>query len=669
MENTSPKVWISIDMIIAKFIPIVWVTLFIIGLWYLIYNSIWVNLAMEAKLGLWFFLSLVIIGGAFSFWDKLRYFADVVMGGGILLLYGTLIYGSRATDIGNATIPEIATLFSAGIFTLIWAYFAKFRHSKVILALCIIGAYLTPFVIGNGWWNNPGIPFNGYLIYFAAVNIILFLIGREIAIHDLMPLNMLGLFFWTSTLYHLSYLQDSNMVGFFSGSTLTAILISILLGFCVLALSQSASRFDPKDESQLSIGYFFPLAWAIFNIERLSWLTPFVMMGVYLMIAAFYFLAWYYVRNLASTRTLHLGTYASGIVWLILALSSYFPEFSIYSSICIAYVAIIFLVIYVFDNTKWERLFAAMIFGWFGWFLSLYHIYFASGADTQYPTIMSLIGLIPAILVYPVSYFASSTKLNFRALTLPYSLIASTLATVIILAKLLASFDFMFIVFLIPAGMAILYAYFSDLEVQKKWFILRFGLIWWAFAAIAPFLYLIANLAPGVADRETFIKAWGIFINQDFLKACIYMVILFLGLSISRHLQKESSNDRPSFILVIFSYTFLLLIINFCIITLCNDLGVAFETGGPRAIATTIWWIILALFMLMTGIRYGNIYRSEKLLWLILLALTIGKIGIYDMAAMDTDKKVIVFMVVGWALMIFSYFLQVKWYLRETPIK
>lgn len=241
----------------------------------MIYNSIWVDLAMEAKLGLGFFLSLVIIGGAFSFSEKLRYFADVVMGGGILLLYGTLIYGSRATETANAAIPEIATLFSAGIFTLVSAYFAKLRQSKVILALGIIGAYLTPFVIGNGGWDNPGISFNAYLIYFAAVNMIVFLMGREIAIHDLIPLNMFGLFFGTSTLYHLSYLNNVEIsTGFFAGPAFTAVLIVVLLGFCILAISQSASKFDPKDEFQLTIGYFFPLAWAILNIERLAGISP-----------------------------------------------------------------------------------------------------------------------------------------------------------------------------------------------------------------------------------------------------------------------------------------------------------------------------------------------------------------------------------------------------------
>jgi len=33
------------------------------------------------RLGIGFFVSLVIIGSAFSFSEKLRYFADIVMGG------------------------------------------------------------------------------------------------------------------------------------------------------------------------------------------------------------------------------------------------------------------------------------------------------------------------------------------------------------------------------------------------------------------------------------------------------------------------------------------------------------------------------------------------------------------------------------------------------------
>jgi Predicted membrane protein (DUF2339) len=135
-------------MIIAKFVPILGALLFITGLGYLIYTSVWEALDQTVRLGIGFFVSIVIIGSAFSFSEKLRYFADVIMGSGILLLYGTLIYGSRTTDLAiEAKIPEIATIVTAFIFTLAVAYFASLRKSKVILSLGILGAYLTPFVI------------------------------------------------------------------------------------------------------------------------------------------------------------------------------------------------------------------------------------------------------------------------------------------------------------------------------------------------------------------------------------------------------------------------------------------------------------------------------------------------------------------------------------------
>jgi uncharacterized membrane protein len=146
-------------------------------------------------------------------------------------------------------------------------------------------------------------------------------------------------------------------------------------------------------------------------------------------------------------------------------------------------------------------------------------------------------------------------------------------------------------------------------------------------------------------------------------------VTYFLALSISREIQRENKEDRPSFLLVIIGYTTLLLVVNFMIITFCNDLGVAFTTGGPRAIGTTIWWIVLSITMLMIGIHYGHGYRSEKLLGLLLLMLTIGKIALYDLSAMEMNKKIIVLMVVGGLIMMFSYYLQVKGYLKESEQK
>jgi hypothetical protein len=189
---------------------------------------------------------------------------------------------------------------------------------------------------------------------------------------------------------------------------------------------------------------------------------------------------------------------------------------------------------------------------------------------------------------------------------------------------------------------------------------MRIGTIWLSIGFFWSFLYFLSNFIPHVADDEHFWVDGGIFANWHFVKGVFAVVTYFLALSVSRDIQRIEKVDRPSFLLVIMGYTTALLLVNFAIITFCNDIGVPFETGGPRAIATTIWWIVLAISMLMVGIHYGKGYRSEKLLGLLLLLLTIGKIAIYDLASMDMDKKIIVLMVVGGLIMMFSYFLQVK---------
>ena len=151
--------------------------------------------------------------------------------------------------MATAIIPEVATLVTAFFFTLSVAYFSSLRKSKVILALGIIGAYLTPFFIGQNdvWASN--ISFNAYLVYFATVNIVIFILGREIAIHDLIPLNLLGLFFGTYTLHRLVYSGNiAQGISFFEGSTFTTILLTILVTMSIMSIAFSSRYFSPKEE-------------------------------------------------------------------------------------------------------------------------------------------------------------------------------------------------------------------------------------------------------------------------------------------------------------------------------------------------------------------------------------------------------------------------------------
>ena len=143
---------------------------------------------------------------------------------------------------------------TAFIFTLAVAYFASYRKSKVILILGILGAYLTPFVIGQNdvWASN--ISFNAYLVYFAAINMVIFFLGREISVHDIIPLNLSGLFFGTYSLYVLIYRGGTSLgSGFFSSHEFTVILLVLLVVMSIAAIAHSSRYFlDKKDELILS---------------------------------------------------------------------------------------------------------------------------------------------------------------------------------------------------------------------------------------------------------------------------------------------------------------------------------------------------------------------------------------------------------------------------------
>lgn len=235
-------------------------------------------------------------------------------------------------------------MVTAFAFTLAIAYFSSLRKSKVILALGILGAYITPFVIGQNdvWASN--ISFNAYLVYFATVNVVIFLMGREIAVHDLIPLNLAGLFFGTYTLHSLVYADKIQEVsgGFFQSSNFTVILLMILVGMSILSIALSARYFDSKEEGWISLGYLFPLLWFFFHLESLGDISKFIESGAFFLIASVYFVAWHFLRPLESSRYQHVAAYAGGLIALVFGLNVFFIDFNLYSSLLIAYIGVVF---------------------------------------------------------------------------------------------------------------------------------------------------------------------------------------------------------------------------------------------------------------------------------------------------------------------------------------
>lgn len=670
LMSLSDKVeWgLTIDKVIEKFIPVVWVLFFVIGLGYLLYNSIWVDLAQPIRLGLGFFLSVVIIGGGLSFSERLSYFADVVIGWGILLLYGTLIYWSRTTDLWSATIPENASIVVASIFTIAAAYFASFRKSKVILALVLIGAYITPFVIG-GEWGTSSLSFNTYLLYFFVANVAIFLLWREIAIYDLIPLNMVGLLVGTTSLYTLSY-KHAVASEFLSSTGFSAVLFTGLVIFSIFAIIFSSQKFESKFEGYLTAWYIAPLLWFMFNISLLGkeGIGTTTLAGLYGIIAVAYFVGWYVLRNM-TTRYQHVALYVWGIVSLIAWFFVYFPELNFFSSSIISYAGLIFALIFMVDPTKGERLMTYWLFTWIGGVLALYHMY-SDPVGMSAQTFWTTIALLPALLAYPMTWKlpTKAEKNSTTPIMKMYSSVALIIILMTFLINVLQELSFSFAFFILPAFFVMVYATVTKSPMESQWHLLRISVILMTFGFIGPFFFFLNLLTPHTADGLTL---GTILKSSEVVSGVFVLVTLFLWLRLSRLVQAGTKISRPSFLLVIFGYTTLLLLVNAFLIVGMNDLGISTgSTGWPRAIAITFWWIVLAVWMISVGVLRWSIYRSEKLLWLLLLGLTVWKIIFYDMGTMSTNNKIVVLMVVGGALMIFSYFFHASnWFKTENTSK
>ncbi|MCA9357638.1 DUF2339 domain-containing protein [Candidatus Kaiserbacteria bacterium] len=662
VEKSFVQEELTMDKIIDKFIPIAGALFLIIGFGYLIYANAWIHLSMEIRLTLGFFFSVVIIGGSFSFSERMRYFTDIGIGSGILLLYGTLIYGSRTTDLATAMIPEVVTLVTALLFTIAIAYFASKRSSKVILMLGMIGAYITPFVIGQNdvWVEN--ISFNAYLLYFLAINAAVFLMGREISVREVIPLNIAGLFIGVTTLWGLSASDDINQVhtgDFFTSELFTAVLFAVLVGFSILSILLSAKRFKEQDDGYLSLGYIAPVIWFALNVSNLE-TVPDVAIGLlYAFIAGCCFTGWHILQD-TETKFQHTAVYAAGLLSAFLAVFALFDEFNVYTSMLMAYSSLIFGVLYMTGAGKLERFVSYTIVSLTGSVLSMKHILEAS---LDYETLLVVIALIPAMLGFFIARKVGDQRIIPAAAA--YSFVWTIVASLFVIAEFIDYIDVDFLLFYLTPLSVLLYLVWVGPEAQRQMShdvrsrIFRVIMVWFGIGFIAPFFMLVTNVYPAPTNVYLFTHP-EMPIDWLMIKGTTATAIMFIGLWLSRQLQKEQVIKRPSFILVIFGFSTLLLTGNYLISAIANDLNIAHIDGGPRALATTLWWAAIAIFMLYKGIKLGRNYHSEKLLGLLLLGITLIKVILYDIATMSMQSKIIVLMMVGGAMLLFSYFVKSK---------
>lgn len=660
-ENKSSQ--ITSDVIIEKFIPIIGAILLVSWLWYLLYTSVWVILPEIIRIIIWFIISIGIIVWWVKLWEKLRYFWDVIIGIWVLLLYGTLIYWSRTNGMENATIPEIASLSVSFIFTFVISYFAQKRNSKVILILGLIWAYLTPFVI---WWIDSwkqSISFNSYLIYFTAINVVLFQMSKDFALKNIAPLNILWLFFWTSTLYKLSYAEWISNVNssFFSSDLFSWILFLILAIFSIWSLLITHKNEENKAEWYLAIWYMWTILWFILNMSMLS--IPEISKWIFYILLSVSCFIWWHTLEKWKTRFEHIALYAAGILNWVLAFSIFIPELNSYTSIVIWYIGLIFWGLYFKDPSKKERLLSYYLFTLVG---ALYSVTPMIWNDVDFKTFYIILSLIPMLFAY---FITKNNNHEGTEIAKIYSLFWLLIIWITLLVEVINFINFWFFIFYIIPLLWVLYIYFNkNLDIISKTNTLRVLLIWFVVWYISTFFQMLWQLSP--APINTHIFSWNGFLSHWMLINWLFgSIILFISLKLSHYLDENDTEYHPVYLISILYYASIFVFWSQLIFAFINDLWVSSETGWIRAVCATLYWILLAIWLIFTGIKNGIEYRSEKILWIILIFITIIKIIFYDMAEMETNNKVIVLMIVWWLLLLFSYFIHKNWWLKSQPIQ
>lgn len=192
------------------------------------------------------------------------------------------------------------------------------------------------------------------------------------------------------------------------------------------------------------------------------------------------------------------------------------------------------------------------------------------GWDSFWTTIALLPSLFAVILIskVPEGKFATDIKFLLKLIT------GISLATILItiFSDILKFISLDFALFILPAFIMILIATFARMTPVAASFLLRLSMVLLAFGFFLSFIYFVMMLVPGRADgMSLWSGADSILRNDNVIKAIFTIIALALGLRLSRKIQSDTKVDRPSFILVIFFYSTLLLFVNYLIIVGMND--------------------------------------------------------------------------------------------------
>lgn len=660
-----PRVSI-IDDIIRNWFPIVGVLFVVAGMSYLFYEGVWQRLNETGRLTLGFLSGVALISGSYPLEKVSKIISDAVLAGGLLMLYVSLIFGSRFETIEQqALIPEVWALIIATLFTLGVAFFAYTRRSQNVLLIGIIGGYLTPFFIGQGdqivtFIKDEGVfhynlPLMVFLIYFLAINMAILLTANSFFLKGIGLLNTFGLFVGTTS---LSYIMGGQ---FPNNATQLALFAIAVFGLHIAAMCVNAKKFDKEADPYLIAGYLLPLVWyaSMLNIFIEPYLARSAIAGLLFGSAAIYFLGWHYLHQLID-RQQHTALYLGGILSLVMTVIKLQPYLKHDDGLFFAFFAVVFGILYILRPIL-QREMAFFLFASFGVLMTIWHLdamqlpalWFLRGN-----TIAVSLAVLPFLLggKFPEREGEDEDLKSFRLLG---AYLAIGIIAILMFLDLLRMENVpRSLLFLtIPAAITA-YASYKTESGENRLTLIKLSLSLVASGFFSTLLVIIGRFYPFPAAVHLLTTP------ESFMGAITLAVILILQMNLN-HLskvnpQKTNKGFGPiwQFFLVFSLYTVLWSTVTHEIMALFNTLNIDLESEkikGIRSFATTLWWIALAGWMIFLGVKNITM-ENQKNIGFGLFALTIFKILFIDLYQINTNLKVFVFLTVGCLMLAISFF-------------
>ena len=631
-----------VDKLVQKILPIVGVLFIVGGLSYLFYTWLWGVMDKTARLAFGFFIAVAFMGSGFGLQQKLKQFSDVIIGGGILIFYISLIYWSRFESPSDMLIPEVASLGIALLFALAVWYFSQLRQSRTILGMGILGAYMTPFFLGQEWVWDFQLGYNSFLIYFLGINIALFFAAKKIFLKDIVLFNMMGLFVASAS---MNYLYTSGTI-----DQISLVLFVAIIGFSIYTLASTSQAFEKSENTYFALGCFLPILWFIGNTvlgDDFSSLQLFISFWA---IAAIYFWAWYTLRNTIKQQE-YIPMYIGWVAALIMMILSFQQDLEDYVGLVIGLVSIVFAGLYLVNPLK-QRLLSYFGMALFGGIVNAL-IFGAKYNDAgSYPYLI-IIGFIPLMLGFIMSKKVETAMWQILNIFASFSAVISGL---ILINRLYIGLDIplSFIFLTVPALVIMISLFVSknDPKVEKDFIIgaTILAVLWY----FVTFFILLDRIYPAPVwiypfhTRESLIG--------------ITSAIIFYGLLKKQRNMAVATKDHPSFFLTLLTVVATLLVVNQELITSFNYIDIDTldqQVFWFRALTTTLWWVTLSAYLIYRGTKVLN-YKPEKILGLVLLGITILKIVFYDLTHADTNLRIFILIVVGAIMLWVSYYANQK---------